>query len=263
LAEDVGTGDVSAMLLPEPAAAKATVICREEAVICGQAWFEACFRRLDPSVTVSWQAAEGAKIASGARVCEIRGKTRALLTGERTALNFLQTLSAVATLTRRYVDVVAGTRAKILDTRKTLPGLRFALKYAVRTGGGANYRMGLYDAMLIKENHIAAAGGIEPVLAAARKSAKAGIWIQIEVENLSQLRKALDAGATLILLDNMSTDQMREAVKIAGDKAELEASGGITLDNIRLVAETGVHRISIGGLTKDVKAVDFSMRFES
>ena len=261
LAEDVGTGDVTAMLLPEAATAIATVICRQEAVICGQAWFEACFQRLDPNVTVSWQIAEGAKVAPGARVCEVRGLARALLTGERTALNFLQTLSAVATLTRRYVDAVSGTRAKILDTRKTLPGLRFAQKYAVRTGGGANYRMGLYDAMLIKENHIAAAGGIEPVLAAARKGAPAGVWIQIEVENLSQLKKALDAGATLILLDNMSADQMREAVKITGDRAELEASGGVDLENVRAIAETGVHRISIGGLTKDVKAVDFSMRF--
>jgi nicotinate-nucleotide pyrophosphorylase (carboxylating) len=263
LAEDVGDGDVSAMLLPEPATARATVVCRQDAVICGQAWFEACFRRLDPKVTVSWQVAEGAKATPGARVCEIHGKTRALLTGERTALNFLQTLSAVATTTRRYVDAVQGTRAKILDTRKTLPGLRVALKYAVRTGGGVNYRMGLYDAMLIKENHIAAAGGIEPVMAAAQKNAKPGVWIQIEVENLSQLRKALDAGATMILLDNMSADQMREAVKIAGDRAELEASGGITLENVRAIAETGVHRISIGGLTKDVKAVDFSMRFEA
>src|SRR5689334_7893173 len=251
------------MLLPDAKAAKAAVICRQEAVICGQAWFEACFRRLDPAVTVSWQVSEGGRAAAATRVCEIRGSARALLTGERTALNFLQTLSAVATLTRRYVDAVAGTRAKIVDTRKTLPGLRFALKYAVRAGGGTNHRMGLYDAMLIKENHIAAAGGIEPVMAAARRNATGGIWIQIEVENLSQLRQALDAGATMILLDNMSPEQMCEAVNIAGDRAELEASGGITLDNVRFIAETGVHRISIGGLTKDVKAVDFSMRFET
>jgi len=263
LAEDVGGGDVSAMLLPEEATARALVICRQEAVLCGQAWFEACFRRLDAGVNVSWQAVEGAKLATGARICEIRGKARALLTAERTALNFLQTLSAVASATRRYVDAVAGTRAKILDTRKTLPGLRFAQKYAVRTGGGTNHRMGLYDAILIKENHIAAAGGIETVLAAARKETAPGIWMQIEVENLSQLRKALDAGATLILLDNMNLDQMREAVRLAGERAELEASGGITLENVRSVAETGVHRISIGGLTKDLRAVDFSMRFES
>lgn len=262
LAEDVGTGDVSAMLLPEDAAARAVVLCRQEAVLCGQAWFETCFRRLDAGVTVSWQAADGAKVAAGARICEIRGETRALLTAERTALNFLQTLSAVATVTRRFVEAAAGTRARILDTRKTLPGLRFAQKYAVRTGGGGNHRMGLYDAMLIKENHIAAAGGVAEALVEAKKHARPGIWMQIEVENLSQLKKALDAGAALILLDNMSLDQMREAVKIAGDRAELEASGGITLENVRAVAETGVHRISIGGLTKDVKAVDFSMRFE-
>ncbi len=263
LAEDVGGGDVSAMLLPEGSTARAAVLCRKEAVLCGQAWFEACFRRLDADATISWQAAEGARITAGTRVCEIRGRTRALLTAERTALNFLQTLSAVATITRRYVEAVAGTRAKILDTRKTLPGLRFALKYAVRTGGGSNHRMGLYDAMLLKENHIAAAGGIQEALARAKQQARPGIWMQVEVENLGQLRQALDAGATLILLDNMSPEQMCEAVNIAGDRAELEASGGITLDNIRFVAETGVHRISVGGLTKDVKAVDFSMRFDS
>jgi nicotinate-nucleotide pyrophosphorylase (carboxylating) len=262
LAEDVGAGDVSAMLLPEGANARAVVLCRQDAVVCGQAWFEACFRRLDPAVAVSWQAAEGAKVAAGTRVCEIRGKTRALLTAERTALNFLQTLSAVATATRRFVDAVAGTRAKILDTRKTLPGLRFALKYAVRTGGGANHRMGLYDAMLIKENHIAAAGGIRQVLAQAKQNACAGVWVQVEVETLDQLKEALAAGATMILLDNMNEQTMCEAVKIAADRAELEASGGITLENVRAVAQTGVHRISIGGLTKDVKAVDFSMRFE-
>jgi len=263
LAEDVGGGDVSALLIPERATARAVVVCRQEAVLCGQAWFEAVFRRLDARAAVTWLAAEGGPVISGARICEVRGKARALLTAERTALNFLQTLSAVATVTRRYVEAVSGTRAKIVDTRKTLPGLRSAQKYAVRTGGGANHRMGLYDAILIKENHIAAASGIEAVLAAARKNAAPGIWMQIEVENLSQLRKALDAGATLILLDNMSLDQMREAVKLAGDRAELEASGGITLENVHAVAETGVHRISIGGLTKDLRAVDFSMRFDN
>jgi nicotinate-nucleotide pyrophosphorylase (carboxylating) len=262
LAEDVGGGDVSAMLLPEGASARAVVLCRQDAVICGQAWFEACFRRLDPNVAISWQATEGSRVAAGARICEVRGKARALLTAERTALNFLQTLSAAATITRCFVDTVAGTRAKILDTRKTLPGLRFALKYAVRTGGGANHRMGLHDAMLIKENHIAAAGGIAPVLAQAKKQARPGVWMQIEVESLAQLQEALAAGATLILLDNMDHATMRAAVKMTGDRAELEASGGITLDNVRAIAETGVHRISIGGLTKDVKAVDFSMRFE-
>lgn len=262
LAEDVGSGDPSALLLPEQKTARAVVLCRQDAVICGEAWFEACIRRLDPQATVNWLVAEGARVTRGTRVCDIQGKARALLTAERTALNFLQTLSAVATEARRYVEAAAGSRAKIVDTRKTLPGLRYAQKYAVRTGGAANHRMGLYDAILIKENHIAASGGIRQAIEQARKVARPGIWMQVEVENLSQLRQALDAGATMILLDNMSPEQMREAVRLAGGRAELEASGGITFDNIRAVAETGVHRISIGSLTKDVKAVDFSMRFE-
>jgi nicotinate-nucleotide pyrophosphorylase (carboxylating) len=263
LAEDVGDGDATAPLTPMDKLARAIVLCRQDAVVCGQPWFDACFRKLDARASISWLVAEGAIVSAGTRVCEVRGEARALLTAERAALNFLQTLSAVATKTRRYVEAVAGTRAKIIDTRKTLPGLRYAQKYAVRTGGGANHRMGLYDAILIKENHIAAAGGIRQALAAARNNAAPGVWTQIEVENLDQLREALAAGATLILLDNMSPDQMREAVRIAGDRAELEASGGITLDNVRAIAETGVHRISSGSLTKDVKAVDFSMRFET
>ena len=263
LAEDVGHGDATAPLIAAGKPARATVLCRQDAVVCGQPWFDACFRKLDPNVEIQWGIAEGSRVHAGAGVCSLRGEARALLAAERSALNFLQTLSAVATATRRLVDAAAGTRAKIVDTRKTLPGLRVAQKYAVRTGGGANHRMGLYDAMLIKENHIAAAGGIRQALAAARKSAAPGVWTQIEVENLDQLQEALAAGATLILLDNMSPDQMREAVRIAGDRAELEASGGITLDNVRAIAETGVHRISSGSLTKDVKAVDFSMRFET
>ena len=263
LAEDVGSGDASALLLSEQQSARAVAVCRQDAVICGQAWFEACFRRLDARSTVSWRVAEGARVAPGTRICEVRGQARALLTAERAALNFLQTLSAVATATRRYVATVAGTHAKIVDTRKTLPGLRYAQKYAVRTGGGANHRMGLYDAMLIKENHIAAAGGIRQALAAAKNHSAPGVWTQIEVENLEQMKEALAAGAAMILLDNMSPDQMRAAVEFAGDRAELEASGGITLDNVRAIAETGVHRISIGALTKDLKAVDFSMRFEA
>ena len=263
LAEDVGSGDASALLLSEQQSAQAVAVCRQDAVICGQAWFKACFHRLDAQSTVSWRVAEGARVAPGTRICEVRGQARALLTAERAALNFLQTLSAVATVTRRYVDAVAGTHAKIVDTRKTLPGLRYAQKYAVRTGGGANHRMGLYDAMLIKENHVAAAGGIRQALAAAKNHSAPGVWTQIEVENLEQLKEALAAGATMILLDNMSPDQMRVAVEFAGDRAKLEASGGITLDNVRAIAETGVHRISIGALTKDLKAVDFSMRFEA
>ena len=263
LAEDVGEGDATARLLPPGQSARAAVLCRQDAVLCGRPWFNACFGRLDPAARVTWLAPDGARIGAGARVCEVAGEARALLAAERTALNFLQTLSAAATATRRYVDAVAGTRARIVDTRKTLPGLRFAQKYAVRTGGGANHRMGLYDAMLIKENHIAAAGGVRNVLERARREARPPLWVQIEVETLDQLREALEAGATMILLDNMTLETMREAVRLAGDRAELEASGGITLDTVRAVAETGVHRISIGSLTKDVDAVDFSMRFEA
>jgi nicotinate-nucleotide pyrophosphorylase (carboxylating) len=231
-------------------------------VLCGRPWFEACFRKLEPRVKITWNVAEGETVEPGTAVCAVSGPARALLTGERTALNFLQMLSAVATTTRRYVEAVSGTRAAILDTRKTLPGLRIAQKYAVRTGGGINHRLGLYDGILIKENHIAAAGGIRAALAAAQRVAPSGVWIQIEVENLDQLREALAAGARMILLDNMDLGTMREAVRIADGRAELEASGGITLDNVRAIAETGVDRISIGGLTKDIKAVDLSMRFE-
>jgi nicotinate-nucleotide pyrophosphorylase (carboxylating) len=262
LAEDVGGGDVTAALTPESVHARAVLIARQSAVLCGQPWFEACFRKLDASVRIDWRAAEGARVSRDQVVCALDGNGRALLTAERTALNFLQTLSAVATTTSRYVSAVAGTRARIVDTRKTLPGLRAAEKYAVRVGGGVNHRMGLYDAMLIKENHIAAFGGVGPALAAAKRSAGPGTWIQVEVETLDQLKQALEGGATMILLDNMSTDQMREAVMIAAGRAELEASGGVTLDSVRAIAETGVDRISIGALTKDIEAVDFSMRFE-
>lgn len=262
LAEDLGSGDLTAQLVPAAQPAHATVLCRRETVLCGQPWFEACFRRLEPAVRIEWSAREGERVAAGARVCALSGPARALLSGERTALNFLQTLSAVATVTRRYVEAVAGTRAKIVDTRKTLPGLRAAQKYAVRVGGGVNHRMGLYDGILIKENHIAAAGGVAAALDAARTAAPPGVWIQVEVENLAQLAEALEAGATSILLDNMSLETMREAVALAAGRAELEASGGITLANVRAVAETGVDRISIGALTKDIAAADFSMRFE-
>jgi nicotinate-nucleotide pyrophosphorylase (carboxylating) len=263
LAEDVGSGDVTAALTPAATEARARVVARQEAVLCGQAWCEACFRTLDPGVKVRWQAKEGSQVSPGQTVCEMAGNARTLLTGERTALNFLQMLSAVATATRRYVAAVAGTRAKIVDTRKTLPGLRAAEKYAVRVGGGINHRMGLYDAIMLKENHIAAFGGVRPAIAAAQKAAGPGIWIQVEVETLDQLKEALEAGATMILLDNMSPEQMREAVNINAGRAELEASGGITLETVRAIAETGVDRISIGSLTKDIDAVDFSMRFET
>jgi nicotinate-nucleotide pyrophosphorylase (carboxylating) len=262
LAEDVGDGDLTAPLTSADRSARAVVLCRRQAVLCGQPWFDACVRKLDPRVTVTWLAAEGTHVPANTRVCEIQGAARALLTAERSALNFLQLLTAVASEARRYVDAVAGTRATIVDTRKTLPGLRLAQKYAVRIGGADNHRIGLYDAMLIKENHVAAAGGITQALDVAGRNLPAGAWIQIEVETHEQLREALAAGARMILLDNMNLDQMREAVRIAAGRAALEASGGITLANVREIAETGVHRISIGSLTKDIKAADFSMRFE-
>lgn len=263
LAEDVGSGDLTALLAPDRAGARAHVLCRREAILCGIPWFDACIRRLDPAAAIRWLAREGDAVAAGTRLCEISASSRALLTAERTALNFLQLLSAVATVTRKYVDRVAGTRAAILDTRKTLPGLRVAQKYAVGVGGGMNHRMGLWDAILIKENHIAAAGGIRPALAAAARYADRASWVQVEVENLVQLQEAVNAGARMILLDNMNLEQMREAVRWTAGRARLEASGGITLDNVRAIAETGVDRISIGALTKDVTAADLSMRFDA
>jgi nicotinate-nucleotide pyrophosphorylase (carboxylating) len=261
LAEDVGSGDLTAQLAPDVPDAHAHVVCRQQAVLCGTAWVEACVRRLDPAARVAWLAHDGDRIAPGERLCDITGSSRALLTAERTALNFLQLLSAVATATRRYVDAVAGTRAAILDTRKTLPGLRVAQKHAVTVGGGINHRMGLWDAILIKENHIAAAGGIAPALKAAAQLADRAQWVQIEVETLDQLREAIGSGAKMVLLDNMTLEQMREAVQWTAGRALLEASGGITLENVRAIAETGVDRISIGALTKDISAVDLSMRF--
>lgn len=260
LAEDIGNGDLTAQLTPD-APAQVTVISRQRAVLCGTAWFDACIRRLDPAAQLRWLACDGDAIAPDSCLCEISGSARALLTAERVALNFLQLLSAVATATRRYVDAVAGTRAAILDTRKTIPGLRLAQKYAVTVGGGVNHRMGLWDAVLIKENHIAAAGGIRPALAAAAAFADRAQWIQIEVETLEQLREAVEAGVKMVLLDNMSTEKMHEAVAWTSGRATLEASGGITLRNVREIAETGVDRISIGALTKDIAAVDLSMRF--
>ncbi len=263
LAEDVGSGDWTARLTPQDARARATVISRAQAVIAGRPWFDAVFQKLDAAVKITWHVDEGAEAAPSTRLCTLEGNARALLTGERTALNFLQTLTAVATTTQHHVRAAAGNKAVIIDTRKTLPGLRVAQKYAVKMGGGGNHRMGLFDAMLIKENHIAAAGGITAALTEARRIAPPQVWIQIEVETLDQLREALAAGATMILLDNMTTAQMCEAVNIAAGRAKLEASGGITLENLRAIAETGVDRISIGALTKDVKAADLSMRFEA
>lgn len=261
LAEDIGRADWTALLIPAERPGRATVLLREPAVLCGQAWFDECFRQVDPAVRIAWQVAEGQLLAANTVLCEISGPARALLTAERSALNFLQTLSAVASETRRYVDVVAGTRARIHDTRKTLPGLRLAQKYAVTVGGGDNQRIGLYDGILIKENHIAAAGGIAPVLATAFALAPVGVGVQIEVENLAELDQALAAGARSVLLDNMSLEDMAEAVRRSGGRAMLEASGGVDLATVRAIAETGVDRISIGKLTKDVRAIDLSMRF--
>jgi nicotinate-nucleotide pyrophosphorylase (carboxylating) len=260
LAEDMGSGDLTAQLLPAAQISSAQVITRQSGVLCGTAWFTECFRLLDRDCAINWLAQDGDLIKPGQTLCTIRGHARALLSAERCALNWLQTLSATATRTRRYVDAVAGITVKIMDTRKTLPGLRLAQKYAVRAGGGHNQRIGLFDGILIKENHIASAGGIRPVLAQAFQLAKPGVSVQIEVEDLAQLDEALDAGATLILLDNFDLDNLRAAVQRTGKRAELEASGGITLDRLREVALTGVDRISIGTLTKDIEALDLSMR---
>ncbi len=263
LNEDVFTGDLTAQLLPPGLVSSAQVITRQHGVLCGTQWFDECFRSLDPDCEINWVAKDGDSIAPQQKLCEIRGRARALLTAERNALNLLQTLSGTATRTRRYVDAVAGLSVKIMDTRKTLPGLRHAQKYAVRMGGGHNQRIGLFDGILIKENHIVAAGGIRPVLEQAFRLAKPGDSVQIEVENLAQLDQALDAGARLILLDNFGLAELRAAVHRTAKRAELEASGGITLENLREVALTGVDRISIGALTKDVEALDLSMRFDA
>lgn len=260
LAEDVGGGDLTALLTPAGHVSRGLVVSREDAVLCGSAWFDACFHRLDSNAQIIWQAADGERIGAGQTLCEVTADTRALLTAERTALNFLQLLSGTATATRHYVDCIAGTAAHIVDTRKTLPGLRLAQKYAVRTGGGHNHRLGLYDGILIKENHILAAGGIRPALTRAQQLAHGSVFIQIEVETLDQLVAALECGATMVLLDNMSLAQMREAVAVTAGRAELEASGGVNLERVRAIAETGVQRISIGGLTKDVRAIDLSLR---
>lgn len=265
LAEDIGAGDLTAALIPAGRQATATVISREDATICGTAWFDRVFARLDPGVRVTWRARDGEHVGANTILCELAGPARVLLTGERSALNFLQLLSGVATKARRYADAVAGTRAQVVDTRKTLPGLRLAEKYAVWCGGGGNHRLGLHDAILIKENHIMAAGSIGAALAAAQDVAQASAgrcqFIQIEVESLDELQQAIDAGAKMVLLDNFSLDEMRDAVSLAGGRLILEASGGISLDTLRAIAETGVDRISIGTLTKDVKALDLSMRF--
>jgi nicotinate-nucleotide pyrophosphorylase (carboxylating) len=266
LREDAGDGDLTAALVPAGSRATARVLLREPAVLCGAPWAEAVVRQLDPQARITWHGAEGTPCAADEVVLEIEGDARALLTAERTALNFLQLLSAVATRTAGYVEAVRGTRAAIVDTRKTLPGLRLAQKYAVRTGGGTNHRIGLYDAILIKENHIAAAGGVSAALRAAAQAGRRAKFVEIEVETLAQLDEALAQGARMILLDNMDLATLRAAVRCndaAGDaRAVLEISGGVTLDSVRALAETGVDRISVGALTKDIKAIDFSMRFQ-
>ncbi|WP_415830997.1 carboxylating nicotinate-nucleotide diphosphorylase, partial [Castellaniella denitrificans] len=259
LAEDIGPGDLTGLLIPEEQVEAARVIVREPAVLCGAPWFEAVMHRVDERILLDWAYAEGDLMEADSVVCRLHGPARALLTAERTALNFLQLLSGVATATRRYVDLTAGTRAAILDTRKTLPGLRLAEKYAVRVGGGRNQRLALYDGILIKENHIMAAGGIAAALRAAQE-VSGGAPVQIEVESLDELRQALDAGAVSVLLDNFSLDDLAAAVALNAGRALLEASGGIRHDTVRAIAQTGVDRISIGSLTKDIQAVDYSLR---
>ena len=260
LAEDIGTGDLTARLIAPETEARGRVITREDAVICGTVWFDATFAALSPAAVVNWHVKDGDTVKAGTVLCDIIARARVLLTAERSALNFLQLLSGTATVTRRFVDAVAGTGATIVDTRKTLPGLRLAQKYAVGIGGGSNHRVGLYDGILIKENHIIAAGGIGEVVRLARSIAPSNVFIEVEVENLTELKDALDAGVTMVLLDNMSLADMREAVAMNAGRAQLEASGGVDLERVRAIAETGVDRISIGTLTKDVRALDLSLR---
>ncbi|WP_322995030.1 carboxylating nicotinate-nucleotide diphosphorylase [Castellaniella sp.] len=259
LAEDIGTGDVTGLLIPADQVEAAQVIVREPAVLCGAPWFEAVMHRVDDRILLDWAYAEGDLMEADSVVCRLHGPARSLLTAERTALNFLQLFSGVATATRRYADLITGTKASVLDTRKTLPGLRQGQKYAVRVGGGKNQRLALYDGVLIKENHIAAAGGIAAALQAAQ-ALPYHIPVQIEVENLDELRQALDAGASSVLLDNFSLNDLRAAVDLTQGRALLEASGGITHETVRAVAQTGVDRISVGSLTKDIQATDYSLR---
>ena len=259
LAEDVGDGDITAALIPADRQAQATIISREPAVLCGTAWADEVFRQVDAQIRVEWLAADGDQLVPNQPFCRISGPARGLLTGERCALNFIQTLSATATRSQHFTKLVEGTAVKLLDTRKTLPGLRLAQKYAVTCGGGHNHRIGLYDAFLIKENHIAACGGIDAAVAQARRLSP-GKPVEVEAESLDELRQALAAGADIIMLDELSNEDMRTAVQITAGKSKLEASGGINEDTLRAVAETGVDYISIGSLTKDIKAVDLSMR---
>ena len=260
----MGPGDVTAALVPAKQQVRAQLVAREPAILCGTDWAAETFRQLDPSIRLDWLAQDGDPITADMTVLRLAGAARPILTGERTSLNFLQTLSGTATATRRFVEAVAGTNCRILDTRKTIPGLRLAQKYAVRCGGAQNYRLGLYDMVLIKENHIIAAGSIGGAVATARRTSP-GIPVEVEVESLAELTQALDAGADIIMLDELSLDDMRIAVarnRERGARAKLEASGGVTLATVREIALTGVDYISIGGITKHVRAVDLSMRFE-
>ncbi len=264
LLEDIGSGDLTAALVPAEQRAAATILSRDAAVLCGQPWVKEVFRQLDPDIAIQWHVREGDNAVAGQTLCELHGPARPLLTGERTALNFLQTLSAVASATRACVDALAGTRTKILDTRKTIPGLRLAQKYAVRIGGGTNHRIGLYDGILVKENHIVAAGGITAAVGRAKERGSA-VLLEVEVETLAQAQEAMTAGADRLLLDNFSVAQMIEAVALRdrqSPRTTLEASGGIHFETLRPVAETGVDFISIGALTKNIRAVDLSMRFQ-
>jgi nicotinate-nucleotide pyrophosphorylase (carboxylating) len=264
LAEDLGAGDVTAALVPETQQVRAQIVAREPAVLCGTDWVEATFHQLDPAIRLEWLAHDGDRVAGGQPLLRLTGAARPILSGERTALNFLQTLSATATAASRYVEAVAGTGCQILDTRKTLPGMRLAQKYAARCGGAKNHRLGLYDMVLIKENHIVAAGSIATAIATARQTSP-GLPIEVEVENLDEFDQALRAGADIIMLDELSQDDMREAVarnRARGGKARLEASGSVTLETVREIAGTGVDYISIGAITKHVKAVDLSLRLE-
>ncbi|MGH8117724.1 MAG: carboxylating nicotinate-nucleotide diphosphorylase [Rhodanobacteraceae bacterium] len=262
LTEDIGMGDVTAALIDPAAGAHARIVARESAILAGAPWADACFRQLDPGVRIDWHQADGDRVTADTVLCEVEGNARALVAGERNALNFLQLLSGTATVTRAYVDAVAGTDARILDTRKTLPGLRLGQKYAVRCGGGHNHRIGLFDMILIKENHVAAAGGIANAIRAAR-AAHPEVLLECEVESLDELRDAITAGADRVMLDEFSDEMLHEAVAMTAGRVPLEVSGSVNLERVRAIAETGVDFISIGALTKHVRAIDLSMRFEA
>lgn len=259
LQEDIGPGDVTASLFSDDKLTEATVICRDEAVLCGQHWFNEALHLLDADTKIDWQTEDGCSMQADTTVCTVQGKAKAILSAERTALNFLQTLSATATCTRQYVERISGTSAQVLDTRKTLPGMRYAQKYAVKCGGGINHRMGLYDVILIKENHIAMAGSIHKAVTTAKQKFP-GLKLEVEVEDLEEFKQALQTQADAVLLDNFSLPELRQAVRLNRDRKKLEASGNIDLNNIRETAKTGVHYISIGAITKNIQAVDFSVR---